>query len=534
MLKLIIADDEKWVRTAIKSIIPFEKLDLVLSSEAANGIEALELCRRHEPDILLTDIMMPGLNGLELISEIRTLLPDIKIAVISGYNDFEYAKTAMKYGIKDYLLKPVDENELIQVLERMIDELWEAERLIREKETRQEQYEKAFPVMCEAFLNRLISHNSLTVENIKSEFRKYCSGFEKSSSFILCLTAPDENVLSGGEPEIYEHYKALVNRSMKRYAGAVTFHPAQDKNLLVSLACGQKAVQGLKKAFDVCRRILEKKHGLSISCGLSGETHTPCMIQKLLPDAVQALGTRFWNGRGTFAQYSANCLSADPKLSLSEEILNKIILNIKLSNLQTAVSYIDGVTRSLISEGKGFRPELVKEFYWQFIQSIIIMLNIQLPFLRQESTISGEQPYEKIRDMVFLSDLDDYVKTLLQHIFDFYHDKNPVDSTNLIENAKKVIESNYAGDISLEQVARHVHLSPAYLSELFKKQTGMSFIDYKTIVRIENAKKLIMIPSMTISEVSLKVGYTDPKYFSKLFKKITGKTIYEYKKDGGT
>jgi two-component system response regulator YesN len=321
---------------------------------------------------------------------------------------------------------------------------------------------------------------------------------------------------------------------MKRYAGAVTFTPEHDKNLLVSLACGEKAAQGFEKAFGICRRILDRKHGLSISCGVSRETHTLCMIQKLYPDALQALGARFGNGRGTFAQYSADCLSADPKLSLSEETLNKIILNIKLSNLQTAVLYIDGVTRSLslAKEGKGFKPELVKEFYWQFIQSIIIMLNIQLPFLRQETNISGEQPYERIRGMIFMSDLDGYVKDLLQHIFDFYHDKNPVDSTNLIENAKKVIESNYAGDISLEQVARHVHLSPAYLSELFKRQTGMSFIDYKTIVRIENAKKLLIIPSMTISEVSLKVGYTDPKYFSKLFKKITGKTIYEYKKDG--
>jgi two-component system response regulator YesN len=545
MFKLIIADDEKWVRTAIKSIIPFEKLDLVLSSEAANGIEALELCRRYEPDILLTDIMMPGINGLELISEIRNLLPDIRIAVISGYNDFEYAKTAMKYGIKDYLLKPVDENELVQVLERIIDELRETERQNREKETRQEQYEKAFPVMCEAFLNKLVSHNSMTVENIKSEFRKYCINFENSTSFTLCLTAPDDNSGYGGEPEVFEHYKTLVKRSMKRYAGAVTFTPEHDKNLLVSLACGEKAAQGFEKAFGICRRILDRKHGLSISCGVSRETHTLCMIQKLYPDALQALGARFWNGRGTFAQYSADCLSADPKLSLSEETLNKIILNIKLSNLQTAVLYIDGVTRSLslakegkcfkpelVKEGKGFKPELVKEFYWQFIQSIIIMLNIQLPFLRQETNISGEQPYERIRGMIFMSDLDGYVKDLLQHIFDFYHDKNPVDSTNLIENAKKVIESNYAGDISLEQVARHVHLSPAYLSELFKKQTGMSFIDYKTIVRIENAKKLLIIPSMTISEVSLKVGYTDPKYFSKLFKKITGKTIYEYKKDG--
>ncbi len=532
MLKLIIADDEKWVRTAIKSVIPFDKLDLVLSSEAANGIEALELCRLYKPDILLTDIMMPGLNGLELISEIRNVLPGIKIAVISGYNDFEYAKTAMRYGIKDYLLKPIDENELLQVLERMICELKDAELLKRETETKQEQYERALPVMCEAFLNKLISHNNMTVDHIKSELMKYGISCEGSNTFMLCLTAPDDKAGYNSTPDIYEYYKALIKRAMKRYTGAVTFHLEQDKNQHVSLIFNEKAEHGIAKAFDVCHRILQRKFNFSISCGVSGMAHTPCMIQKLLPEAVQALETRFWKGQGTLARYTASCLSGNPKLSLSEDTLNKIILNIRLSNLQTAITYIEGITSSLTAlRFPNYKPELVREFYWQFIQSIIIMLNIQLPFIRQESTITGEQPYERLKGALFISDLDGYVKDLLQHILDFFHDRNPVDNTNIIENAKKVIESNFAGDISLEQVARHVHLSPAYLSELFKKQTGMSFIDYKTIIRIENAKKLILIPSMTISDVSLKVGYTDPKYFSKLFKKITGKTILEYKKD---
>ena len=177
-----------------------------------------------------------------------------------------------------------------------------------------------------------------------------------------------------------------------------------------------------------------------------------------------------------------------------------------------------------------FKPALVREFFWQFIQSVITMLDIQLPFIHQETVVTGRHPHDRIRAILFFTDLVDCAKELLRRIYDFYHDRNPVDNSNLIENAKRVIESNFAGDISLEQVARHVHLSPSYLSELFKKQTGMSFIDYKTIVRIENAKKLLSDPSATISEVSAKVGYSDPKYFSKLFRKITGKTVYEFRK----
>ncbi len=529
MLKLVIADDEKWVRTAIRSIIPFEDLELVLTSEASNGIEALELCRMHEPHILLTDIMMPGLNGLELINEITRILPDIKIIIISGYNDFEYAKTAMKYGVKDYLLKPVDEKELIQVLDRVRNELNSSEKMKMEKQTEQEQYKKALPLMCETFLNRLISPNNMTVDKIRSEALIY--GIDLlSGSFTVCVSAQDQNNQSDTSPEGDEYCSTLVRRTMKHYTGAMTFPLENDRAILVSIICG-KTEDDIKHAHRICRRILQKRQAMDVSFGISSTTHTPCMIQKLYPEASEALDTRFWQGSGTFTRYTNDCLSGDPKLMLQEDILNKIILNIKLSNLQTAVSYIENISAVLKPEQEpNYKPALVKEFYWQFIQSIIIMLSIQLPFIRQETVISGKHPYDRIRDTIFFTDLENYVKELLQHIYDFYHDKNPVDNTNLIENAKKVIESNFAGDISLEQVARHVHLSPAYLSELFKKQTGMSFIDYKTIVRIENAKKLLTAPSVTISEVSSQVGYTDPKYFSKLFKKITGKTIYEFKK----
>ncbi len=530
MLKLIIADDEKWVRTAIKSVLPCNDSEFSLVSEASNGIEALELCRQHMPDMLITDIKMPGLNGLELISELARTLPDIRIVVISGYNDFDYARTAMRYGVRDYLLKPVDENELHQVLNRIKNEIAEREKQKRERETEQERYERLLPVISEAFLNRLVSRNSLTSENIRNESRKY--GIDLSGdSFTVCVTSADANLCENEDPGAYDRYRALVRRSMKRFAGAVTFPFEGDRSLLVSIVRGKDAADRIKRAHAICSRLLHKRLGTTVSCGASGETRSPGMLQKLFPDAAEALEARFWYGPGTVTFHVPGSLSDDPNLTLQQDTLNKIILNIKLSNLQTALSFVESISSSLKSSpAPNCKPALVREFFWQFIQSVITMLNIQLPFIHQETMVSGRHPHDRIREVRFFTELEDYVKELLRRIYDFYHDRNPVDNTNIIENAKRIIESNYSGDISLEQVARHVHLSPAYLSELFKKQTGMSFIDYKTIVRIENAKKLLADPTVTISEVSAKVGYSDPKYFSKLFKKITGKTVYEFKK----
>lgn len=535
MLKLIIADDEKWVRTTIRSIIPFEKLDLTLACEASNGIEALELCRQYKPDILLTDIMMPGLTGLELMKEVRSLLPDLKIVVISGYNDFEYAKTAVKYGIMDYLLKPVDENELTGVLERIGNELKQKELLKRKSEAEKEQYRQALPVMCEAFLNQIISQNSMTAERIRSELHKYGVNLP-NNSFTVCVTKPDESLKAEDRRNVADYYRSLVKWALKRYAKAVTFPLEHDKTVLVSLINSDRGAEGVNYAFGVITKVLKKKYSLSVSMGVSGQTRQFGMLHSLFIDASDACETRFWKGPGTLTFYKKGCLSEDSRLTISEETLNKVTLNLKLSNIQTAMSYIESACEALKKTNPSAndtytRPLLVKEFFWQFIQSIIIMLNIQLPFVRNEAVMTGEQPYDRLRGTIFIEDLISVVKDLLKRAYNFYHDKNPLDNISLVENAKKIIENSYAGDISLEQVAKHVHLSPAYLSELFKKETGMSFIDYKTIIRIEQAKKLLAASSMNIADVSSKVGYSDPKYFSKLFKKITGKTIFEYRKE---
>jgi two-component system response regulator YesN len=527
MLKLIIADDEKWVRTTIKSLIPFEKLNLTLSCEASNGIEALELCRQHKPDILLTDIKMPGLTGLELIKEALNVLPDLKIIIISGYGDFEYAKTAMKYGITDYLLKPVDEKELEQALKRIGNEIAERERLKKEKEAEAKRLKKAIPVVCESFLNQVISQNNMTSEKITGELQKYNINFQ-NDIFSVVAMVPDSDIKSADQGNAADYYRTVVKRLMKRYLRAVTFPLEGNKTVLVSIINGFIDREAIARAFRLCNRLLLKRHSFSVSAGVSGTTHEACMLNKLFNQARETLEARFWRGPATLAFHMPGHMPDDFDLTLTEEILNKIVLNLKLSNINTAISYVEDTMRTL---NRNVRPDLIKEFFWQFIQSVIILLNIQVSFIRHETAVTGEHPYERIKGSPFLESLEENVKGLLRHIFDFYHDKNPQINGSLVEKAKKIIEGNFAGDISLEQVARQVHLSPAYLSELFKKETGMSFIDYKTVIRIEQAKKLLMLPSSSISEVSGKVGYSDPKYFSKLFKKITGKTINQYRKE---
>jgi two-component system response regulator YesN len=529
-MKLMIADDEKWVRATLKSIIPFDKLGLTLVCEASNGVEALELCTMHKPDILLTDIMMPGMTGLDLIKELRNCMPDLKIAIISGYSDFEYARTAMKYNITRYLLKPVEEAEISNTLEDFIREIAQERDAAGLDRQQKSDFKKALPMMCEAFLNRALTQNGLTAETIRSTLSGYNIRFDYQDFSVSVFTPDCTDVLDIRDKTDY--CLRAASRIMKKYFHAVTFtrHGRWLEIITILNYQGNLDTVKFEKTFRLLNRLLQRNFGTTLSAGISASTRQLAMLGSLYNQAFNSLQNRFWNGPGKVHPYMAVQAEGGFPMKLTEEMLNKMSLNLKLSNSQPAIAFIDSAVEAMKLKGD-IRPTDAREFLWQYAQSILGILNMQMQFITQYSMLYGEHPYERLKRTAFVDELCECAKEIITRIYELYHDINQVDNANVIEKAKKLIESNYAGDISLEQVSKHVHLSPAYLSELFKKETGMSFIDYKTLVRLDNAKRLLESSSYGVYDISSKVGYTDPKYFSKLFKKLTGKTVFEYRKE---
>ena len=361
-------------------------------------------------------------------------------------------------------------------------------KLLKANDYEKEQLRLAAPVLKEAFLNKLVSQNNYSVEKIKTSLMSHEINFKENTFYLAVFSTDSPGSYPAGDNKDYK--ARILERAMKRYLGAVTFAGKSPGVEFISIINCHNEINrpALDKAFRICSELFYKRLEITMSAGLSESTRQLCMLQLLYTQAVKALDSRFWKGPGKLHIYSPESFDREPDLQLAEEILNKIILNLKLSNLQTALSYVDGIYKELERQC-GLNPTYVREYFWQYIQTLISMLNIQLPFIRHETRLTGEQPYERIMRIESIDGLLEYTKELLQRIYDFFHDKHPINSLNMIDNAKKIIEANYSGDINLEQVARHVHLSPAYLSELFKKETGMSFVDYKTIVRIENAKK---------------------------------------------
>ncbi len=527
-MKVIIADDEKWVRAAIIKTIPFDRLGLTLMCEASNGIEALEACRAYKPDILVTDIKMPGITGLELIRELHDRMPEIKIIIISGYGEFEYAKEAMNYGITHYILKPVDEHEISQVLLKVKESILNERKQNEENNLIKMQYEKTKSLLLDKFLNQLVAPNCFTLEFIRNELKNFALSFDQPY-FTVIIFLPGRAVSESGSS--IRKCKIFIKRTMKRCLKAVTFtNTAKDYEIISVVNHGQSIDSSfMPEAFSLCISLYNKYFGGGLSVGVSTSAHRITRLPDLYRQSCEALQLKFWDDTEKVFYYEQGGLCDTLNAHIEEEILNDIALNIKTSECKPAISYADSIYNRLKAL-RPVRPELVKEFFWTFVQSITNRLSIQLSFIEYELLLTGIHPYERIKSAVSLSELISSVKEMLGHICAHYTQKNSTADENVIETAKKFIEDNFDKNLSLEQASRYVHLNPTYFSELFKKSTGMSFVDYKNLLRIENAKKLLTTTCLNIDKISGSLGYTDPKYFSKLFKKMTGKTPQDYKK----
>ncbi|MCX7709027.1 MAG: response regulator [Clostridia bacterium] len=529
-LKVIVADDEKWVRAAIVNTIPFERLGLTLVSEASNGIEALALCKQHQPDILLTDIMMPGFNGIELIEQLKEFLPEIKIIIISGYSDFEYAKKALKHGVSEYVLKPVDEAEITKALSNIKNALLNERKRREEEEFFKSAYRKhALPSAYEKFLNEIIIENTLTLENIKSKLHSFQIRFDSQYFSVFCFSPYTPASLNNSQSS---YYKKITRRVMQRYLKGITFPKTGTSTELITIVNHPmpELPQNYNKILSLCQRIYEKRFRDKISVGISTSSRQLTKLPILYKQALDALSRRFWDPEDQIFYFPAFHQGQEIRFSLNESDLNGILLGIKVSNCNPAFDYLDSLYSSF-TEKKCYNPDEIKEFFWLFILNLLNHLNLNLSFIELEKANNkGVHPYDALRSITTLNSLLSNTKDMIQRISMHYLDKNPIENEDIIGTAKKIIDENYFSDISLDFIANHLHFNAAYFSEYFKKETGMSFIDYKTSVRIENAKKLLCTTALNVNEISSKVGFNDPKYFSKLFKKITGMTLQDYRK----
>lgn len=479
MLKVIIADDEPKVNLLLQKIVDWEKLGYQIAGTANDGERALQLIEEEKPDVLMTDIRMLGVDGMELIRRAKELRPDLVFIVVSGYRQFEYAQTALKYGVTDYLLKPVNAEELTQLLIRIREEEEKKRRLDNwtasvDRQLRENEWKKREQLVDNL---REYAQENRELNGYESLNQEYGCDFHEGTYQVIIIK-PDI-------PSAEEHgdaYRIMVVIYKEKY------DPVQLRQFLTRV---RREIENQRDLF----------WGIIVTMAMGGEKHRIQELPQSMKEAVQLCKNRITGGKGGWLSWDAG----------------------------------DNETR----EDYEMLPEERK--YFQEIGEYLDSKKISMEVARTEGTMtarraSGSQIYDcymEISDAVLTGirqneklDIDKIRKDLIEN----FEKKKETKEQKPITEARKYIQEHYLEPLKLEDVSKHIGFNATYFSSVFKKETGKNFLDYVTELRMNKAKQLLCSGEMSVNDVAEAVGYQDLKYFSRLFKKNAGISPSDYKK----
>lgn len=461
MMKILIAEDELLERKAMKKFIHDNFKDMHVVGEAENGRKAIELAKKMKPDIIFMDIKMPGINGLEAIEQIHAEQPTIKFILVSAYDTFDYAKQAMQFGIKDYILKPGKKEEIIKALFRIKKEI------VNEATIKDEKWQSA-QLLQEKFVRKLMKE---PIESETLELKGHLFPLLKSAYFF---------VLGTDIPYDLQQIKKTLEKHLHN-----TFIVYEANDLIVVFVSSTELVK--KSDQLILARKLNVEFGKNLFIGIG----MPYNSLKNLPSSYrEAYVACFQLRAGNKSNYGFS--QEEKSDNHSDELIDKIVQGVEKGNYDEVIMNFKENEHELKVEAK--------ENLYITLQNVLLKRNITI--------VNGS-----ISSLQSNKDWHTYLNICCMKINEFYQSKQ---SMTIV---KRYIEDNYQKGITLEEIAALVKLSPNYFSNMFKEEFGETFIEYLTKTRMEHAKGLIEENSYSLKEISFMVGYKDPNYFSRVFKR---------------
>lgn len=521
MLKVLIVDDEILIRVGVKSCLNWEEHGFEVVGLAEDGVKALNLVEKLAPDIILTDIKMPNMDGLELIEALRKDYPHIKVIVLSCYNEMEYVKRAMKLGAEDYLLKlSVQPETLLEILNRVKATIEQE----REEELKTKQAEKAMRT------NKQILKDSL--------YKKFLKGALPTEDFLLGLAEFDVKL-------VFDHYWVVCcrindNQSKRSFAK----QPLRDhsfRNIVLEMLgdfcqCDLAEVEsGLfllllannpnLDVVDVCAKVngsVQKYLNAVVSFGISRGATGAGELKEQYWQARTALDYMFYDGRGSITQYKEKLAFSTEPVFIERDLENLLLGAVESLEPDQAWLHLEGLLTEF-ARHKRYSPEAVK---YAIIEVIYGFNSLGKKYELQErfSDFDVKDNIPTILSMETLEDLKAWLKKYIQNLVDALSDLKLERERPEIAKIKSYIQQNIDKNITLEDAAEICNLSKAYFSTVFKKEVGESFTDYTNRLKMEKARELICHHGLRCYEAAEKVGIFDQSYFTKLFKKYFGES----------
>ncbi len=526
MYSVFLVDDEPILLEGIRSKIDWESIGLNFVGEATDGEIALSMLQEIKPDILITDIKMPFMDGLELSSAIKKIQPWIKIIILSGHDKFDYAKKAISVGVEDYILKPFTADEVVESLKKVCTQIDKDRKQLSNISKMEEELKSKNKLIQKEFLNDLV-HGAIDNDSIMEKSNEL--GIDLKSNNFQVLISKIESKTSSFQEQ--RQACSLVNSYSAAWSHALSFF--HNDNLLVCILKGKDKPELEENTFHIAEtieHILSKNNNCKVTSAIGKTVDAIEKIPESYNEAKKILGI-------TQSEKSIIISSEDIDLDNTE------LLNLKESN---------PLVERLKYAGKSEIPTLIEESLalirnnpGQFkVFSSYVLVDLIFAVSKLVGSFGGDLKAENPQ-MIHRDFIDDAVAdenafvSKMQAILDFalaYRDSKMTSRYGkVILKAKDFIEQNYSNqNITLPLVAEQVCLSPNHFSAIFSQECNTTFIEYLTNVRIEHAKQLIKNTEMKGYDIAYECGFSDPHYFSYIFKKNTGLTPREYKSSSAT
>ena len=543
MVKVYLVEDEIIIRQSIKNSIDWEKEGYEFVGDASDGELALPVILKEKPDILITDIRMPFMDGLELSRMVKAELPDIKIVILSGYDDFEYAKQAIKIGVAEYLLKPVSSAVLLEHLSEIAEKVRDEREDLALKKVYYQEMQENEELIKMKFLGELISGKLSLADAMEKGKRFHMNLSGPFYRIILFKFIQEDHVQAEQSEALAEAYEA-VGGYVDRFRDVFRFQRGVEGWAFLLTSVEEDMETQTKAFIEGLKAVIAPFDTLTWLGGIGSEVARIRELRYSFREADKAFAGRFvqepnqiisveqLNFEQQDNEFDANIFG---EINQFNQIITRFLSNGSLEEVESFV----GALFTEISEDH-FRSLMIRQYIIMDIYATVLTF---CKMLRKDAGVEGEvygqwegiRENEKILKLAVttaesVDDIKDYIGTLLDHAIELRNTVSGRRYSDIIQTAKERIEQDYMSeDISLNSVAAEVCMSPSYFSSVFSKEMGKTFIEYLTEVRMEKAKQYLACSSMKTSEISYEVGYKDPHYFSYIFKKTQGCTPKEYR-----
>jgi two-component system response regulator YesN len=530
MFKVVIIDDEPIIRKGIKNVINWKQLGCEVCGEADDGQSGRELIENFLPDIIITDIKMPEVDGLTMINTIKCLIPDSKIIILTGYRNFDYVQTAIKLGAFDFIMKPSKIEELNAVLNRAVAELNEKSKNRFELDTLKEQFEKSKPLVRERLLYNLLYGLYTNETDILAEAARLSLHFD---NYLLGIV---ESEISSSTDESHLYQFGIINTFEEVFSEnyEIAFIPLGNRMIAFLLTFTGDGVHDFEKINGKCiylQNIIQNCFEFTVSIAFSSVGLSYSELPEKLRECKEALEHKFYLGTNSVIFY--NDLHTFFKFNDPSNLYNlqkQMVENIKAGNIDGLKENIASIQETINSECCTDK-DYIRNFYFNNI-SLINSIQTSLPHeddQKKHAETNLVELYSLIEKCDNIGDLNEILGEIALRAVSKVHEYNDNNMKLLIRKAVDYINEHYKEDVTLNKVADHIYVSSFYISRMFKKEIGINFVDYLNDLRINKAKELLQDISYKTYEVAEAVGIANSHYFSKLFKKHVGVTPSEYR-----